>query len=534
MQFGPVPAGEAAGATLAHSIRIDGKRLPKGTVLDAAMAAKIAEAGHGEIIVARGEAGDLSEDEAARRLALPLTAPDLSLGDAATGRVNLHAGRPGLLSIDIDRINAFNAVDPALTIATLPNGAMVRERQMVATVKIIPFFVSEHAVEEAVKVLDTEGPAVRLSPFRPMRVALIQTNVDGTANKMLDKTAAVTAARLARAGSAIAREMRVPHETGAVTEALSRLIADYDMLIVFGASAVCDFDDVIPAAIRRSGGSVERVGMPVDPGNLLVLGSLDGKPVVGAPGCARSPKENGFDWVLDRILVGRPPSSADIAAMGVGGLLQEIETRPRPREANQQDVSVSAIILAAGRSRRMGENNKLMALFDGEPAIRRVACQAVESSVAETILVTGHEAERIGEAVADLPLSIVHNGDFADGMAGSLRKGLECIGAGHGAMVLLGDMPKVTAEHIDRMIEEFRRQGGRAVIRGGSGGRAGNPVILPAGIVREAARLSGDTGARHLIEASGAPTALVEIGEAAMTDIDTPDALAAAGGRFAG
>ncbi len=104
------------------------------------------------------------------------------------------------------------------------------------------------------------------------------------------------------------------------------------MVIVFGASALCDFDDVIPAAIRAAGGEVLRAGMPVDPGNLLVLGRLGETPVIGAPGCARSPKENGFDWVLDRLIAGLDVTSDDIAGMGVGGLLMEIPTRPQPRE----------------------------------------------------------------------------------------------------------------------------------------------------------------------------------------------------------
>ncbi|WP_114391039.1 NTP transferase domain-containing protein [Notoacmeibacter marinus] len=534
MRFGPVPIAQAEGATLAHSIQSGGERISKGTVLDGAVLARLAQEGVSEIIVAHPDRGDLSEDDAARRLALPLVAPDISAGEAVTGRVNLHAERPGLVSIDAATIHVLNAIDPALTIATLPDGAMVRAGQMLATVKIIPFFVSEETVERGVAALAGAAPAIRLTPFQPKRVGFVQTMVTGTAPKVLTKTAAVTAARLARAGSHIAREMRVPHDEEALAAALGRMAGDHDLLIVFGASAVCDFDDVIPAAIARAGGEIERVGMPVDPGNLLVLGSLHGKSVIGAPGCARSPKENGFDWVLERVLAGEPPSSAAIAAMGVGGLLQEIETRPRPRDANPAPVPVAAVILAAGASRRMGQHNKLLAVFDGEAAVHRVAREALGSTATEAVLVTGHEADRIGEAVDDLLVRRVHNADFADGMAGSLRQGLEAIAEGQGALVLLGDMPHVTVDHVDRMIEEFQKHGGRAVIRGSSDGQAGNPVILPLGIVSEAAHLTGDTGARHLIEASGAPTVLVEIGRAALTDIDTPEALASAGGSFEG
>ncbi|MCP1199435.1 NTP transferase domain-containing protein [Notoacmeibacter sp. MSK16QG-6] len=532
MRFGPIPVADAEGATLAHSLQLGGRRLSKGTLLGREIIAQMIREKFTEVIAAQPDADDLTENDAADRLAKRLIALGIYAGEAGTGRVNLHAGRPGLLSIDIAALNALNAIDPAVTIATLPDGAMVRTGQMLATVKIIPFFVSQNTVDECIAALGGKRPALELVAFQPKRVGLIQTTVGGTADKMLSKTAEVTAARLARAGSHIAREMRVAHRDDALSDALVRMADNHDLLIVFGASAVCDFDDVIPAAIHRAEGSVERVGMPVDPGNLLVLGTIRGKPVIGAPGCARSPKENGFDWVLDRILVDNPPSSEEIAAMGVGGLLQEIETRPRPRENNPEPVPVSAIVLAAGASKRMGERNKLLASFDGETSVHRVAREALRSVVDGVIVVTGHDVEKIGDTLADLSVAFRHNPDFAEGMAGSLRAGLESVPSGHGAVILLGDMPHVTADHIDRIIQEFQKHGGRAVTRGSSRGKAGNPVILPAGIVSEAMHLTGDTGARHLIEASGAPTVLVEIGNAALIDIDTPEALAAAGGSF--
>jgi molybdenum cofactor cytidylyltransferase len=138
------------------------------------------------------------------------------------------------------------------------------------------------------------------------------------------------AARLDRLGVALTPPVEVAHRIEALAAAIAA--APGELVLVLTASATSDPADVAPAALRLAGGRVDRVGMPVDPGNLLFLGALGERPVVGLPGCARSPALNGADWVMERLICGIPVSAADIAGMGVGGLLAEIPTRPRPRE----------------------------------------------------------------------------------------------------------------------------------------------------------------------------------------------------------
>ncbi|MBN9035095.1 MAG: molybdopterin-binding protein, partial [Rhizobiales bacterium] len=316
MKFGRVPVSLAEGAVLAHSVGAGGARLKKARLLTAADVATLIEAGVAEIVVARLEAGDLGEDEAARRLAAALLVDSCELRAPATGRVNIHAARAGVFTVDRALVDAFNAVDPAITLATVADFSTVEAGHMVATVKIIPFAVPAARVEAAVAAVKGRR-AFGVHPFRPRRVGLVQTELPSLKRSVMDKTTELTAARLARSGGTIVGERRTAHDERAVAEAIAGLAPAADMVVVFGASAVSDGEDVIPAAIRLAGGRVIRTGMPVDPGNLLVLGALDGKPVVGAPGCARSPKENGFDWVLDRLMAGVPVNADDIAGMGV-------------------------------------------------------------------------------------------------------------------------------------------------------------------------------------------------------------------------
>jgi molybdenum cofactor cytidylyltransferase len=536
VKFGPVSLDKAEGAILAHSLSAGGKKIRKAQVLTAEDVRLLREAGVREVIAAVLEPGDVEENAAAEQMVAAMRFSGIDARPAATGRVNLHAVAAGIFTVDATLIDAINAIDPAITVATLAHNAAVDDHQMVATVKIIPYAVPGAVLARAV-ALSAQRPIFDVHRFRRVKVGIVQTTLPGLKDSVLDKTVRTTEARLARSGSSIGMESRVAHRTEDVATAAAELSKSHDLVVIFGASAVSDSDDVIPAAIRQAGGVVTRTGMPVDPGNLLVLGQLGGKPVIGAPGCARSPKENGFDWVLDRTLAGIEVTDRDIAGMGVGGLLMEIASRPQPREAaeRQSDPKVYAIMLAAGRSSRMGGPNKLLADFEGKPLVRRTAERVLASAADGQIVVTGHQAARVRDAIGDLNVQSVHNADFASGLASSLKVGVGSLPEdAAGALIVLGDMPGVTSADLDRLIDAFRQAGGRAVARATHNGKRGNPVILPRGVFGAVAALEGDTGARHLIESGNAEVVDVELGASASIDVDTPEAMTRAGGVLQG
>jgi molybdenum cofactor cytidylyltransferase len=332
LKFGPVATADGTGAILAHAIRLPERMLKKGQILVAGDVAAIQAAGMSEIIAARLEPGDVHEDEAARRLALALAGENLTLEKPFTGRCNLIAGGNGLLVADATVVDAVNAVHESITVATVAPLRRVTGGEMVATVKIIPFAVPEAALRQAIAMATTP---LRLARFRPLRVGVVSTLLPGLRPSTVTKTLRILEERLGPAGATIPTETRVAHATGAIATAIRELEPVSDLVIIFGASAITDRRDVIPTGIEKAGGRIIHLGMPVDPGNLLLIGALEGsagtKPVIGAPGCARSPKENGFDFVLERLLAGLSVTSADIRGMGVGGLLTEIGTRPQPR-----------------------------------------------------------------------------------------------------------------------------------------------------------------------------------------------------------
>lgn len=536
MKFGPVPVSEAEGSLIAHATRAGGIRLRKAHRLTAEDIAALKEAAIERVIVATLEEGDLDENAAATAIADGLVIGGISINRATTGRVNLHAATAGLFTVDASLIDAINAVDPDITLATLANHTPVEAGRMVATVKIIPFAVSGAAVQQVIRQA-TDRLAMQVATFDAADVALIQTQLPSVKASVLDKTTSVTRARLARSGSRIIGETRVAHEAEALAAAIGAAAPTADLVLIFGASAVSDDEDVIPAAIRLAGGRIERVGMPVDPGNLLVLGSLAGKPVIGAPGCARSPKENGFDWVLDRVLSGQPPSSAEIAGMGVGGLLMEIGSRPAPRERTEDEAdkgepnAVHAIVLAAGRSSRMGGPNKLLARFEGKPLIRHVVERALASIAASVTVVVGHQADAVRLSLDGLDTRIVENPDFASGLSSSLKTGIGALASNaSGALVILGDMPAISRDDLDRLMVAFESSGRNSIVRATHGGKRGNPVILPHAAFAMLSEIEGDTGARAIVEPGRFETMDVELGAAAALDVDTPEAMVLAGG----
>lgn len=531
MKFGPASPADAVGGVTVHTLRQGSLVLKKGTTIGPAEVEALQRAGVKEVVVVRLEDGDISEDLAAGGIAQAIAGDGVDVERAFTGRSNLFATRAGVLVVDRTAVDNINRVDEAITFATLPAFKAVVPGEMIATVKIVPFGIK--ADLGAMAVAAAQGGRMRVAPYTIKRVGIVSTLLPGLAPKVIEKTLRVTADRLAPAGAAIIAERRVPHDEAALAASIKELLGlGAELVIVFGASAIADRRDVIPAALEAVGGEIEHFGMPVDPGNLLMIGNADGIPVLGAPGCARSPVENGFDWVLTRLLAGLPVTRADLTGMGVGGLLMEIVTRPQPRKpaGPEGNRNVAAVILAAGRSTRMGGPNKLLAELGGKPLVRTVTEQALASCASGVIVVTGHQAVEVEKALAGLKVKFVRNPDFAAGLASSVKTGIAAVPANaDGAVVCLGDMPLIDSRLIDRLIEAFAPDRGELIAVPVSDGRRGNPVLWSRRFFTELMALDGDIGARHLIARHAEAVAEVAVeGHGAFLDIDTPEALAAA------
>lgn len=539
MKFGPVPVRDATGGILGHSLSAGSERFRKGRLLSAADIMALEQAGHTSLYIARLDDTDMPEDDAAHRIAAALAGPQARVAAAFTGRANLYAESNGLARIDTARLDQLNELDEALTVATVADYEPVETGQMLATVKIIPFAAPKAVIAAGEALLRDAAPLVQVASFRPQGFGLVLTRVSSTKDSVLTKTEQAVALRLAQWGSHIAGQRTVPHDEPAVAGAIAELkAAGCSPILVFGASATVDRLDVVPAGLVRSGGEVLHFGMPVDPGNLLMLGRHAETPVVGVPGCARSPKLNGFDWVLQRLCAGVEIGRRDIMRMGAGGLLKEIPSRPMPRDqeaarplpAAPRRPRIAALILAAGLSRRFGTGHKLLADLDGRPVVCHVVEAVTASSAGPVLLVTGHQAEAV-TAAAGSGVQAVHNPAYAEGLASSLQAGLRALPGGlDGVLVCLGDMPDVRTATLEALIAAFNPVESRGICLPTFNGKRGNPILWGMQFQPDLLRLEGDSGARSLFLPHAEWICEVPVDDPGiLLDYDTPAALAARG-----
>ncbi len=438
--------------------------------------------------------------------------------------------------VDVARVDAVNAMHESITVATLPDSTVVAARDMAATVKVIPFAVPNDVVER-VEACAAAGPLLCLHRFRPITAGLVLSLLPGLKPSVIEGTIEATRGRIAGLGGTLLPPVQCPHDSASIAERLAKLRADgADLLLVAGASATVDRRDVGPAAVVAAGGTIEHFGMPVDPGNLICVGHLGGVPALVLPGCARSPRPNGIDRILQRLFAGLPADGGAIARMGVGGLLKDTLARPLPRARATAEPApprpaarVAAVVLAAGASTRMAPHHKLLlADRSGKPMIARVVDNVLASRARPVIVVLGHRADDVRAALGGRPVQFAPAENFAHGLSASLRAGLAVVPAHtEAAVICLGDMPMVTGRIIDRLIDAWDPEQGKLIVQPTHRGRAGNPMLWDRRFFAEMAALDGDAGARSLVARHPDAVADLEVDdESVLRDFDTVESLA--------
>ncbi len=336
MKFAAIPIEQAVGKILGHNIvGSEGRRvLRKGRLLSEADIDKLRAIGRSQIHVAELAADDVDENSAARRIANAILGDNFRLSKVATGRVNIYAQQLGLLRVDADALFALNRL-AGVTLATLPANAVVQPGKMVATIKIIPYALSAEIVAAATASVTI----LTLTPLQAKSVGMILSGFPTAQERIVRSFDNAIRPRIEALNAQLTEIAFVPLEDeqgeANLASAIEQLVERVDLLILAGDTAIMDRHDIAPNAIERAGGQIEIFGVPVDPGNLLLLGYKDFRPIIGAPGCARSPKDNIVDIVLPRLLAGDHLTAEDIISFALGGLLEDVPERPLPRSKLQ-------------------------------------------------------------------------------------------------------------------------------------------------------------------------------------------------------
>ncbi len=353
---------------------------------------------------------------------------------------------------------------------------------MIATIKVNPYAVPE----KVVAACERAAAPLEILPFRPHRTSLIQTLAPGLKASTLEKTSRHTRERLIALESALCADLRVPHEERELARAIvARGAAGDDLILICGACSIADRKDVVPAALEQAGGRTIHFGMPVDPGNLLLLGAL-GKNAGDRN--ARLRAHAAAQWF--RFC---PAAHSGRSAGRPRRHHGDGRRRPAPRHAVECESQVGnrrpaaprigAIVLAAGRSQRMGAN-KLTLMLEGKPLVRHAVDAARAAGLEKIIVVVGHEAEKVRAALAGAEVAFVVNQDYAEGLATSLKKGVAAL-----------PLESRRRDDLSRRHARHRSRAGRAHDRGFRSGQG--PRHRRAALRRPAGQ-SGAVGAGFL------------------------------------
>ena len=522
---------ESKGSILAQSYNLSERKLSKGTRVSEAIVELLNKENIKTILCAVPHENDLDEDAAAEAISNAIDRNRLYAEEASTGRVNFRTPALGVVRYNRELIKKINLVDESIAFSIVEHNQLLAKNDLIATLKIIPFFVSKIYVEQVVALL-SKHEIFKIHRLEEKKVGFIQTYYAWQKRSIFKATSNVTRSRLDALGCLLEKETLIPHDHESLcSEIKSSLDSGTQVLLISGASAITDRSDYIPKAILSVGGEIIQYGLAVDPGNLLLIGKIGGTTVIGMPGCARSPKLNGFDWVLQLLMANIPITKEELADMGAGGLLMEIASRPLPRalskSVNKREKKIMGVILAAGNSTRMGKDNKLLRNVGDASLVRNTAVEMLNSDVDSCSIVLGYQSDKVAEVIKDLNINLILNPFWQEGQASSLKAALNTLDDTYSdLLIMLGDLPGVKSRHINRVIEEHLLTNNRRskITIPSFNGKKGNPVIWGRSFFPDLSNLEGDVGGRALFKHHPAAINLLDMDDpAVVTDTDTPE-----------
>ena len=320
-----VKVQDAIGMTLCHDITamVDGFKgaaFKRGHVVTQEDIPRLLDIGKQHVFIWEENAGEIHEEDAARRLSQMTTVNGAHYGSISEGKIQLFADQDGMFRVDKALLAAVNRIGD-ITITTLPDHYPVKAGDRLASMRIVPLVTEERQIAEA-EALCADKQLYDLRPFKPLKVGIIITGSEIYHGRIKDKFERVARAKLAHYPAEILGVHVCDDELDMIVGAGRALLAEGAELLIFSGGMSVDPDDLTPSAIREMGAEIISYGVPSQPGNMTLVAYLDQAALLGVPGAAISRPTTMFDVLLPQIFCGDPLTKDDLIRLGEGGLCQ--------------------------------------------------------------------------------------------------------------------------------------------------------------------------------------------------------------------
>jgi len=323
MIFKIISSKDANKCILAHSIKLNNFSLKKGKILNEEDIYMLIKNKIENIYVAIKGKEDYSENLSAKKIAKHISSFEFYEPEVNNGRADLFAKTSGMLKVNNQKLFEINSIFPEIAVCTLKNYSIIKKGQLVGNVKILPYAIKKFKVDKILKDNNLKK-IFQVSKVKISKIAIIFTSNNIS---LLKKKKILTAvnSRLKNFNLVVNFEEVCKHNHKDLSNRIQKVMKkNPDLLLIYGESSISDLNDVVPRAVLDSKGKVLSSLLPTDPGNLLLVGSIQKTPLIGVPGCAKSIKRNGFDDVLERLCHGETFTKRKLLDLAEGGLYKTI------------------------------------------------------------------------------------------------------------------------------------------------------------------------------------------------------------------
>lgn len=325
-----IAVDEALGMVLGHDMtqvipgKFKGPRFKKGHIVREEDIPILKSMGKDHIYILEIKEGILHENDAAERIAQATAGKGIDLSEPSEGKISYVAAYPGLLVIDVERLNQINGIEN-IVLATLHNRTIVKTNQAIAGTRINPLIIEETVIEQVEKIAEPGDSLISVLPFKKLKVGIVITGNEVYYGRIQDKFADVFRGKMKEFGSEVLDVIYTPDDPKKISEAILKLRDAGADVVVTGGGMSVDPDDVTPEGIRKTGAHVVKMGAPVLPGAMFMMAYLEEMPIVGVPACGMFHKITIFDLIFPLVLVGEKVQPTDIVKLGHGGLCMNCE-----------------------------------------------------------------------------------------------------------------------------------------------------------------------------------------------------------------